>query len=187
MSLDSGDAAELAEMLEFLSDWLARDPVRPGASLAAFIGSRAYGTRQLQADLDRFVFLLGGSDGERLFQMPGNDDPLRNDNVTTSGPAACCPVCSASFTPVRRQRYCTPACRQKAFRRRQPAPPPPAPAPGPGRRSASIYQCGECDQRYLGDQWCHDCNRPCRRLGHAGLCPICDEPVLVTDLVSHSQ
>jgi hypothetical protein len=72
MSLDSGDAAELAEMLDFLSDWLARDPAVLGASLAAFIGSRAYGTRQLQTDLDRFVFLLSGSDGERLFQPRPN-------------------------------------------------------------------------------------------------------------------
>jgi hypothetical protein len=33
MKLDAADAAELAEMLQFLSDWLARDPARLGASL----------------------------------------------------------------------------------------------------------------------------------------------------------
>ena len=33
-----------------------------------------------------------------------------------------------------------------------------APA-GPARR-ARVYQCGECDQRCLGEQWRHDCNRP---------------------------
>jgi len=113
--------------------------------------------------------------------------PSRNDNVTTSGPAARCPVCSAPFTPVRRQRYCTPACRQKAFRRRQPAPAPTAPAPGPARRQASIYQCAECDQRYLGDQWCHDCNRPCRLLGYGGTCPCCDEPVSASKLPGQYQ
>jgi hypothetical protein len=64
MSLDAGDAAEL---LRFLSDWLARDPRRLGASLADFAGNRAYDTRQLRTDLDRFIFLLGGSDGEPLF------------------------------------------------------------------------------------------------------------------------
>ena len=61
------DAAELAEMLQFLSDWLARyrDHLEP--SLEGFVGSPAYGTRQLRDDLARFIFLLGGSDGEPLF------------------------------------------------------------------------------------------------------------------------
>ena len=70
MSLDAGDAAELAELLQFLRDWLARDPRHLDASLAGFTGTRAYDTRQLRADLDRFTFLLGGSGGEALFQ-PG--------------------------------------------------------------------------------------------------------------------
>jgi len=67
MKLDAADAAELAEMLQFLSQWLARDPARPGASLAQFAGHPAYGLAQLRADLERFVFLPGGSDGEALF------------------------------------------------------------------------------------------------------------------------
>jgi hypothetical protein len=65
--LDAADAAELAEMLQFLTGWLARDPVRLGASLEEFVGHPAYGLAQLRADLERFVFLLGGSDGESLF------------------------------------------------------------------------------------------------------------------------
>lgn len=40
------------------------------ASLESFVGSRAYGTRQLRDDLARFIFLLGGSDGEPLFGPP---------------------------------------------------------------------------------------------------------------------
>jgi hypothetical protein len=67
MRLDAADAAELAEMLQFLSDWLARDPGRLGASLEQFVGHPAYGISQLRADLERFVFLLGGGDGEQLF------------------------------------------------------------------------------------------------------------------------
>ena len=63
--LDAVDAAELAELLQFLSQWLSRDPARLGASLEQFVGHPAYGTTQLRADLDRFVFLLGGSDGSR--------------------------------------------------------------------------------------------------------------------------
>jgi hypothetical protein len=68
--LDTSDAAELAEMLQFLSQWLARDPARLGASLEQFVGHPAYGLPQLRDDLERFVFLLGGSDGESLFGLP---------------------------------------------------------------------------------------------------------------------
>lgn len=36
---------------------------------------------------------------------PSRDD-IRNDDPT---PATTCPACQSAFTPVRRQRYCTPA------------------------------------------------------------------------------
>ena len=68
--LDVTDAAELAEMLQFLSQWLNRDPARLAASLEQFVGHPAYGPQDLRADLERFVFLLGGSDGEPLFGLP---------------------------------------------------------------------------------------------------------------------
>ena len=67
MKLDVVDAAELAELLQFLSQWLARDPARLSASLEQFAGHPAYGTAQLRQDLDRFTVLLGGDDGESLF------------------------------------------------------------------------------------------------------------------------
>jgi hypothetical protein len=65
--LDTSDAAELAEMLQFFDGWLARDPARLAASLEQFVGNPAYGLAQLRDDLERFIFLLGGSDGEPLF------------------------------------------------------------------------------------------------------------------------
>jgi hypothetical protein len=65
----AADAAELAEMLQFLSEWLARDPTHLGASLAQLAGHPAYGLDELRGDLERFVFLLGGSDGEQLFGL----------------------------------------------------------------------------------------------------------------------
>jgi hypothetical protein len=74
MSLDAVDAAELAELLQFLSQWLSRDPARLGASLEEFAGHPAYGTAQLRQDLDRFTFLLGGDDGESL-SGPGPAGP----------------------------------------------------------------------------------------------------------------
>jgi hypothetical protein len=67
VKLDAVDAAELAEILQFLSGWLARDPARLAASFEEFVGHPAYGLSELRADLERFVFLLGGSDGEQLF------------------------------------------------------------------------------------------------------------------------
>lgn len=69
-SLDTGDAVELAQMLQLLSDWLAADPDPLDASLTRFVGHRAYGAAQLQDDLHRFVFLLGGDDGHALFGDP---------------------------------------------------------------------------------------------------------------------
>ena len=72
LRLDVVDAAELAELLQFISGWLARDPDRLGISLEAFAGHPAYGTAQLRQDLIRFTFLLGGDDGESLF---GPDAP----------------------------------------------------------------------------------------------------------------
>jgi hypothetical protein len=65
--LDVVDAAELAELLQFLSQWLTRDPARLSASLGEFVGHPAYNVGELRQDLDRFVFLLGGDDGKSLF------------------------------------------------------------------------------------------------------------------------
>ena len=65
--LDVVDAAELAELLQFLSQWLARDRGRLGASLEEFAGHPACNVGELRQDLNRFTFLLGGDDGEALF------------------------------------------------------------------------------------------------------------------------
>jgi hypothetical protein len=68
ITLDVGDAAELAEMLTFLAGWLTGSQQQILAdSFAAFVGHPAYGTSTLCADLHRFAFLLGASDGEELF------------------------------------------------------------------------------------------------------------------------
>ena len=67
VELNPADAAELAEMLQYLSEWLARDPACLPALLAEFVGHPAYGLDELRGDLERFVFLLGGSDSQELF------------------------------------------------------------------------------------------------------------------------
>jgi hypothetical protein len=70
VSLDTADAMELAGLLQLLARWLASDPRRLGASLLDFIGHPAYGPRELQDDLHRLAFLIGGTGGEELFGLP---------------------------------------------------------------------------------------------------------------------
>jgi hypothetical protein len=68
ITLDTGDAAELAETLTFLTSWLSGSQQQILAdSFTAFVGHPAYNTDALCADLHRFAFLLGASDGEELF------------------------------------------------------------------------------------------------------------------------
>jgi hypothetical protein len=71
ITLDMADAAELAEMLTFLASWLTGSQKQILVdSFATFVGHPAYDTTTLCADLHRFAFLLGASDGEELFGEP---------------------------------------------------------------------------------------------------------------------
>jgi hypothetical protein len=68
ITLDPSDAAELAQTLTFLTNWLTGTQKQTLAdSFAAFVGHPAYTTDTLRADLHRFAFLLGETDGEELF------------------------------------------------------------------------------------------------------------------------
>jgi hypothetical protein len=96
-----------------------------------------------------------------------------------------CPACGREFQPRGRQRWCSDACRQKAFRRREAsAATQPPPMTSPPSRDFIVYLCPACEQRYLGAQYCPDCQTFCRRVGPGGLCPHCDEPVAHVDLTS---
>ena len=102
---------------------------------------------------------------------------VRDDTATMA-----CPVCGSTFEPDGRQRFCSTGCRQTAWRRSRHAPVEPVVA-----RCDTVYSCPACDARYLGQQRCEECNTWCRRLGAGGLCPCCDEPVAITDLLSPDQ
>ena len=66
--LDLADAAELAETLTFISQWLgSTDHTQLAASFGRFIGTPGYDLAELRTDLARFTFLLGHDDGEQLF------------------------------------------------------------------------------------------------------------------------
>jgi hypothetical protein len=106
--------------------------------------------------------------------------PSRNDGVTIT-----CPVCRGRFVPVGRQRVCSPACRQAAYRRRHHAATDALllVLPHRSRRTETVYECPSCETRYLGTQRCSECGVFCRRVGAGGLCPGCGEPVAVADLL----
>jgi hypothetical protein len=104
------------------------------------------------------------------------DVPSRNDGVTMA-----CPICQQPLLRTGRRRFCSEACRQAAWRRRHPTALPPVPDRSP--RPTTVYLCPTCDTRYLGEQRCPDCNTFARRVGPGGLCPHCDEPVAVNDLL----
>ena len=94
--------------------------------------------------------------------MPPRRNDIRNDIRDDNGTTPCL-VCACPFTPIRRQRYCTPVCRQSAWRTRlQDSTPPPTVvlAPRAPRRQTTVYQCPECDTRHLAHQWCDDSRRP---------------------------
>ena len=103
------------------------------------------------------------------------DAPSRNDGITIA-----CPCCTRPFVPIGRRRFCSDACRQAAWRRRHPTALPSI--PDRSSRQTTVYLCPTCDNRYLGEQRCPDCNTFVRRLGPGGLCPHCDEPVALVDL-----
>ena len=63
------DAAELAEMLTFISQWLAGpDHTQLAASFGSYVGTDGYDLAALRDDLARFTFLLGDDD-EQLFDF----------------------------------------------------------------------------------------------------------------------
>ena len=67
--------------------------------------------------------------------------PWRNDGVTMT-----CGVCGRTFVPSGRRRFCSDACRQTAWRRRQPALLPVLPTRAP--RPATVYECPSCENRW---------------------------------------
>ena len=105
------------------------------------------------------------------------DAPSRNDHLTIA-----CPICGHGFQPSGRRRFCSDACRQAAWRARQPVAPV-APIPPRSPHPVTVYACPACETRYLGEQRCPDCHLFCRRIGPGGACPHCDEPVALVDLV----
>lgn len=69
ITLDLVDAMELGQLLAFLTDWLGADRQALEPSLRGFVGHAGYDLDELRADLHRFAFLIGDTDGEELFGL----------------------------------------------------------------------------------------------------------------------
>jgi len=51
----------------------------------------------------------------------------------------------------------------------------------------TVYECGECGERYLGERRCPDCGSFLRRLGLGGHCAECEHPLLVAELLAEEE
>jgi len=108
------------------------------------------------------------------------ETPLRGGSA-----AAVCPVCQGTFAPSGAKLFCGKLCRDTAYRRRkQSAPRPIKVLPIRPRRAVTVYECDGCGERSLGSQRCEQCRNFMRKLGLGGLCPHCNEPVTVFDLLN---
>lgn len=119
-------------------------------------------------------------------------DGWRDGSGPPSGGSAAVPHCLVCATPLpsRRARYCSAACKQRAFRLRRTtlADLDEARVRDALRRRGrlvahTIYECPACGERFVGDRRCSTCNVFCRALGLGGTCQECEQPLLLTDLL----
>jgi hypothetical protein len=99
-------------------------------------------------------------------------------------------VCTDTFPIDGRGIYCTPKCRQRAYRLRhhQANRPTITDLTAELRRehrlfAQTVYECPSCQDRFLGERRCSDCNLWCRKVGLGGQCCGCDEVLTVSDLI----
>ena len=113
-------------------------------------------------------------------------DASRNDRP----PQVLCPVCEQRFRPVGRGRFCSPSCRQRAFRlrHRQVHRVTLGQLTERLRRAhqliaRTVYECPACQERLLGERRCPDCTLMCRKLGLGGECRGCADILTLGELL----
>jgi hypothetical protein len=119
----------------------------------------------------------------------GSSAPADDQDTTDVRGSRSCPVCQTTITSPR-ARYCSDACKQRAYRLRQTDTTPvdldALTADLRSRRALvaqTVYECPACEARSLGEQRCPDCHVFCRRLGLGGPCPHCDDLVTLAELL----
>lgn len=50
----------------------------------------------------------------------------------------------------------------------------------------TVYECGQCGERYVGERRCPDCGCLLQRVGLGGHCLECDHPVLIEELLAEA-
>jgi len=84
----------------------------------------------------------------------------------------------------RARTWCSPRCRQAAYRaRRRPATPVLPSLPTGSPTAGGVYECPGCGERLAGERRCPECNLFARRLGQGGCCPACSEIITVAELL----
>jgi hypothetical protein len=117
--------------------------------------------------------------------IPSSATPVREGS--RDGPVGC--VMCGGDLPSRRARYCTRACQQHGYRLRHQTPTVDLTSVRKAlqRRRAlvahTVYECGGCGERFIGERRCDACGLFCRALGLGGSCTECDTPVLLDDLL----
>ena len=103
--------------------------------------------------------------------------------------ARACLVCGAGL-PSTRATYCSVACKQLAFRRRHRRPVSSEVTivhqqleRHRQRVAHTIYECPRCQERYVGERRCSECQLYCKALGLGGQCQECDHIMLLTELL----
>jgi hypothetical protein len=117
--------------------------------------------------------------------------PMRDDTRNDSQPPlGVCPVCTDTLPIDGRGIYCTPKCRQRAYRlrHRQMNRPTLTDLAARLRREQqlsahTVYECPSCQERFLGERRCGDCNLWCSKVGLGGQCAGCDDILTVSDLI----
>ncbi|MGH2717050.1 MAG: hypothetical protein ACRDJU_00515 [Actinomycetota bacterium] len=180
LGLDVADAENLEGLLGALLELLGAPSIHE--ELSELLSTDPF--RHLSDDLARQYFIVrhllaSAPAGPRADRADRPAAPLRDGAATGA-----CPVCGTSFAPAANKRYCCPACKATAWRRRhRPAVPPvELPAARP-RRSFTVYECADCGTRSLGEQRCEGCGLFMARVGVGGTCPGCDSAITVGDLL----
>lgn len=126
---------------------------------------------------------------ERRTERSEVDGERSRGSLPSWGAVPRCLLCDTPL-PNRRARYCSAACRQRAFRLRRVDL---ADVDQVHLRDAlrlrgalvahTVYECPACGDRFVGERRCSTCNLFCRALGLGGVCQECDQPLLLTELL----
>lgn len=142
----------------------------------------------MDLDVTHSSMASNGSDAD--LDAPAVGVPVCDDARNDRPPQTLCPVCERRFRPAGRGRFCSPSCRQRAFRLRQPQPNRVTLGQLTDRLrraqrivARTVYECPSCQERLLGERRCPDCNLMCRKLGLGGECRGCSDIVTIGELL----